>query len=79
MVAAWEEQGNNRNIAALDGEEIVSDRMAAVLVGEMTGEPPVYVPPPRQGKRVRPCVYLPFSPLCSGAVRSSGRLLRSPL
>lgn len=44
VLAAWEEQGNNRKIAALDGEDVVPDRVAARLVGEMTGEP-VYMPP----------------------------------
>ncbi|CAM9574985.1 unnamed protein product [Pylaiella littoralis] len=45
VVASWEEQGNNRKIVALDGEGVVSNRMAAVLVGEMTGEPPAYIQP----------------------------------
>ncbi|CAB1113808.1 unnamed protein product [Ectocarpus sp. CCAP 1310/34] len=45
VVAAWEEQGNNRKIALLDGEGALPDRMAAGLVEEMTGEP-VYLPPP---------------------------------
>lgn len=48
VVAAWEAQGNNRRIAALDGEGVVPDRMAAGLVGEMTGEP---VPVQPQGNR----------------------------
>ncbi|CAN0265607.1 unnamed protein product, partial [Hapterophycus canaliculatus] len=58
VVAAWEEQGNNRKIAALDGEGPVPDRMVAGLVGEMTGEP-VYMPPqevfspPRHHRRRR--------------------------
>lgn len=50
MVAAWEAHGNNRRIAALDGEGVVPDRMAAGLVGEMTGEP---VPIQPQGESSR--------------------------
>ena len=50
VVAAWEAHGNNRRIAALDGEGVVPDRMAAGLVGEMTGEP---VPIQPQGESSR--------------------------
>eukprot|EP00752_Nemacystus_decipiens_P015848 g14158.t1 len=56
VVAAWEAQGNNRRIAALDGDGAVPDRMAAGLVGEMTGEPVPIQPqealsPPRHHRR----------------------------
>lgn len=67
VVAAWEEQGNNRRIAALDGEGVVPDRMAAGLVGEMTGKPPVYVQPPPQGESLRRVCTVPFSLLSYAA------------
>ena len=44
MVAAWEEQGENRRIAAMDGDGAVPDKMVAGLVQEMTGEQ--MLPPP---------------------------------
>lgn len=44
MVAAWEEQGNNRRIAALDGEGAVPDKMVGGLVREMTGEIMINIP-----------------------------------
>ena len=43
-VAAWEEQGENRRIAAMDGDGAVPDNMVAGLVREMTGEQ--VLPPP---------------------------------
>lgn len=81
VVAAWEEQGNNRKIALLDGEGALPDRMAAGLVEEMTGEP-VYVPPPGQSRptaqfmtfprSVCPCFYSAF--LSDGGVFPSSVL-----
>ncbi|CAN0488629.1 unnamed protein product, partial [Laminaria digitata] len=44
VVAAWEEQGENRRIAAMDGDGAVPDTMVAGLVREMTGEQ--MLPPP---------------------------------
>lgn len=53
VVAAWEAQGNNWSIAALDGEGVVPDRMAAGLAGEMTGEP-VPIQPKGESSRHAP-------------------------
>lgn len=38
VVAAWEEKGNNRRIANMDGEDLVPDRMVGGLVQEMSGD-----------------------------------------
>lgn len=44
VVAAWEEKGNNRRIANMDGEDLVPDRMVGGLVQEMSGDIMVNVP-----------------------------------
>lgn len=54
VVAAWEDQGENRRIAAMDGDGAVPDKMVAGLVQEMTGEqmlpPPMGELVPRTGR-----------------------------
>lgn len=54
MVAAWEDQGENRRIAAMDGDGAVPDKMVAGLVQEMTGEQML---PPPMGELVGPGLH----------------------